>query len=265
MRVTLLGTGGSAGVPMVGGADGYGEWGACDPAEARNRRTRASILIEADAGQDSAGLLIDTSPDLRGQLLACGVRSVAAVLYTHAHADHILGVDDVRGLNRTAGRPLAAYGTPTTLAEITNRFSYAFQPWQPPLFFRPVLVPTPVEPGEIIEVAGLRVRLFEQDHGFGRSLGLRAGGFAYSTDAVSLDDTAFAALEGVDTWVVGCFQREPHHTHAWLDRALEWVARVRPRRTVLTHMGNDLDWDWLLRHLPAGVEPGHDGMVIAVG
>jgi phosphoribosyl 1,2-cyclic phosphate phosphodiesterase len=260
MRVILLGTGGSAGVPLIGGADGSGDWGACDPAEPRNRRTRASIAIESDNGKR---LLVDTAPDMREQLLACRVPRVDAVLYTHAHADHITGIDDVRILNRIADRPLDAFATRATLDELTRRFAYAFRPWQPPGFFRPVLVPREVGAGETLQVADMEVRLFQQDHGFIPSLGLRVGGFGYSTDLVALDDAAFAALEGVDTWVVGCFlRRGPHKTHADLRRVLDWAHRVAARRTVLTHMGTDMDWGWLRANLPSGVEPGHDGMVI---
>lgn len=263
IRVTLLGTGGSAGVPMIGGPDGHGDWGECDPNDAHNRRTRASILIEGrQTGGGQGALLVDTSPDMRAQLLACGVRRVDAVLFTHAHADHITGLDDVRILNRIMGRPLPAIATAATLAELAVRFDYAFRPWEPPGFFRPVLVPRAVVPGETVPAAGMMVRVFDQDHFSTRSLGLRIGGFGYSTDAVALDAAAFAALAGVDTWVVGCFQRAPHRTHAWLDRVLDWAARVGARRTVLTHMGTDLDWSWLRRHLPPGVEPGHDGMVL---
>jgi phosphoribosyl 1,2-cyclic phosphate phosphodiesterase len=260
MRVTLLGTGGSAGVPMIGGADGRGEWGACDPREPRNRRTRTSILLE----RNGSVLLVDTPPDLREQLLAAGVRRVDAILYTHAHADHITGLDEVRILNRLAGRPLPAFATETTLAELKRRFGYAFEPWQPPGFFRPVLTTQPVAPGETLTAAGMEVRVFDQDHGFLHTLGLRVNGFAYSTDVVTLGEEAFAARAGVDTWVVGCFQRHPHQTHAWLGRVLEWVERVRPRRTVLTHMGIDMDWAWLQRHLPQGVEAGFDGAVLEI-
>jgi phosphoribosyl 1,2-cyclic phosphate phosphodiesterase len=260
MRVILLGTGGSTGVPLIGGADGAGDWGVCDPKEPRNRRTRASIVIESDEG---TRLLVDTSPDMRTQLLACQVPGVDAVIYTHSHADHITGLDDVRVLNRIAGRPLDAFATQRTLDELLRRFGYAFKPWQPPGFFRPVLVPREVSPGETVCVAGIQVRLFEQDHGVTRSLGLRIGKFGYSTDVVDLDDAALAVLDGVDTWVVGCFLREgTHKTHANLARVLDWVDRVRPRRTVLTHMGPDMDWQWLVRNLPSGVEPGYDGMAL---
>ena len=122
-----------------------------------------------------------------------------------------------------------------------------------------MLVPRPVDPGDTVEMAGMSVRLFDQDHGFTRSLGLRVGAFAYSTDAVALDEAAFAALAGVDTWLVGCFQRHAHRTHAWLGRVLTWVERVRPRRTILTHMGTDMDFSAITARLPAGVEPGYDG------
>jgi phosphoribosyl 1,2-cyclic phosphate phosphodiesterase len=256
----MLGSGGSAGVPMIGGADGSGYWGECDPAEPRNRRTRTSILIE----QNEAAVLVDTGPDMREQLLACRVPRVDAIIYTHAHADHMLGLDDVRILNRIVGRPLDAFGTAATLADLATRFGYAFVPWQPPTFFRPVLVARPVAPGDTIDAAGVSVRLFEQDHGFTQSLGLRVGGFGYSTDAVALDDVAFEALAGIDTWIVGCFQRHAHRTHAWLPRVLSWVERLRPRRTVLTHMGPDMDFASLRDRLPDGVEAGFDGMVLEV-
>lgn len=257
-RVTLLGTGASAGVPMLGGADGRGDWGDCDPLEPRNTRTRTAIHI---AGGEGA-LLVDTGPDLRNQLLSCGISAVDAILYTHAHADHITGLDDVRILNRIAGKPLPAYGTTVTLEDVETRFPYAFRPWKPPGFYRPVMVAVPVSFGETVDIAGFQIRLFEQDHGFVQTLGLRLGGFGYSTDVVHLNDAAFEALAGVDTWVVGAFQRSPHNTHAPLDRVLGWVERLRPRRTILTHMGIEMDWAWLRANLPAGVEPGYDGMVI---
>jgi phosphoribosyl 1,2-cyclic phosphate phosphodiesterase len=262
MRITLLGTGGSAGVPMIGGADGAGDWGACDPAEPRNLRTRSSIVIENSLDQR---LLIDTSPDMRTQFLANRVRGVDAVLFTHAHADHVTGIDDVRILNRIANRPLEAFATRATLDEITRRFGYVFAPWDGQGFYRPVLTARLVSPGDTVRTIGLDVTLFSQGHGRIETLGLRIGPFGYSTDVVHLDEAAFGALAGVDTWVVGCFLRhERHTTHANLTAVLEWVERVRPRRTVLTHMGTDMDWGWLRANLPAGVEAGYDGMVLDV-
>ena len=259
MRVVLLGTGGSAGVPLIGGADGSGNWGACDPNEPRNRRTRASIVVQSGEGT----LLVDTSPDMRDQLLRCRIPRVDAILFTHAHADHIVGIDDARILNRIVGRPLEAFATKGTLEELTRRFAYVFRPWEPPNFFRPVLEPRAVAPGETQSIAGMQVRLIDQDHGFSRSLGLRIGGFGYCTDVVGLDDAAFEVLAGVDTWVVDCFLRHgPHKTHADLDTVLGWSRRVGARRTILTHMGTDMDWAWMAANLPAGVEAGYDGMVI---
>jgi phosphoribosyl 1,2-cyclic phosphate phosphodiesterase len=276
MRVVLLGTGGSAGVPLIGGGDGSGDWGECDPAEPRNRRTRTSIVVQSgvasgqgaspEAAADPAWgttLLVDTAPDMRSQLLACRIPRVDAVLFTHAHADHITGIDDVRILNRIVGRPLEAFATQPTLDEMTRRFAYVFRPWEPPGFYRPVLVAHPVSPGETIEIAGMAVRLFRQNHGRVDTLGLRIGDFGYSTDVVALDDAAFATLAGIDTWVVGCFLRHGRHsTHANLDVVLRWVEQLRPRRTVLTHMGLEMDWAWMCANLPPGVEPGYDGMVL---
>ncbi len=258
-RVTILGCGGSAGVPQIGGGDGRGDWGACDPAEPRNRRTRSSILIESDTGER---LLVDTSPDMRTQLLACGVPRVDAILFTHAHADHVLGIDDVRILNRLVDRPIEAFATPETLAELDKRFDYAFKPWSQQYFFRPVLTPQAIQPGQTVEIAGLRVQVFEQDHGFMPTLGLRIGGFGYSTDVAILDDRALDTLAGIDTWVVDCFQRQAHKTHANLEQVLTWADRLQPRRVVLTHMGYDIDWSWLKRRLPPHMEPAYDGMVL---
>jgi len=257
--VTILGCGGSAGVPQIGGADGRGDWGACDPAEPRNRRTRSSILIEGDTGER---LLVDTSPDMRMQLLACGVPRVDAIVFTHAHADHVLGIDDVRILNRLVNRPIEAFATPHTLAELDKRFDYVFKPWNQQYFYRPVLTPQAIEPGQTVAIAGLQVQIFEQDHGFMPTLGLRIGGFGYSTDVAILDDRAFETLAGIDTWVVDCFQRQPHKTHANLEQVLAWADRLQPRRVVLTHMGYDIDWSWLNRRLPPHVEPAYDGMVL---
>ena len=258
MRVTLLGCGGSTGVPALGGPNGQGDWGACDPAEPRNRRTRSSIVIDGGQGR----VLVDTGPDLRAQILANAVPRIDALIFTHAHADHITGLDDVRQLNRLTGAPIPAFGTARTMAEIAQRFDYAFKPWSPPAFYRPVLDTTIIKPGDTIRTAGLTIRSFDQDHHVMHTLGLRVGAFGYSTDVVRLDDAAFATLAGIDTWVVGCFQRTPHLTHAHVELVLEWRARLGVRRTILTHMGLDLDWGWLKAVLPEGVEPGFDGLVI---
>ena len=151
-------------------------------------------------------ILVDTGPDMRAQLLGAGVRQVDAVVFTHAHADHVTGLDDVRLLNRIKGLPIEAYATRETSDELARRFDYAFRPWTPPHFFRPVLDMQVVAPGAAFEVCGARVQSFDQDHHVMHTLGLRVGRFAYSTDVVRLEPAALATLAGVETWVVGCFQ-----------------------------------------------------------
>ncbi len=258
LRVTVLGCGGSTGVPSLGGQDGRGDWGACDPGEPRNRRSRASILIQAPGGT----ILVDTGPDVREQLLANAVPRVDALIFTHAHADHVAGLDDVRLLNRIIGRPLPTYATQVTRDELARRFEYAFRPWTPPIFYRPVMDFSVIEPGDTIGVCGARIATFDQDHHVVRTLGLRVETLAYSTDVVRLDEAAFAALAGIDTWLVGCFQRQAHMTHAHIGLIDTWRQRLGVRRTILTHMGCDLDWAWMAANLPPGMEAAHDGMVL---
>lgn len=248
-------------MPLLGGPGGRGDWGACDPAEPRNRRTRSSVVVrDLDGG---GTLLVDAGPDLRAQLLASGVGRVDALLLTHAHADHVLGLDEVRPLNRAIGAPIPTYATAETLDDLRHRFDYVFRD-PTPGFFRPCLAPRLVAAGESASLAGLDARLFRQDHKVMDTLGVRIGGFAYSTDVVALPRESLDALRGLDTWVVGCFHRRPHPVHAHLSLALEWVSALRPRRTVLTHMGTDLDWAWMAANLPGGVEAGHDGLVLEV-
>ncbi|MDE8344772.1 MAG: MBL fold metallo-hydrolase [Acidocella sp.] len=262
MKVTLLGVGGSAGSPQIGGADGGGDWGSLDPSEPRNRRTRPSIVIETS---DNKRILVDTGPDLRIQLNAARIGAVDAVVYTHAHADHIAGLDEIRILNRILGAPMPGYADQKTWDELKFRFDYAFKPFSGGFFFRPVLQPHILTPGGEAEILGTTFQIIDQDHGFTRTLGLRCGGFAYCTDVMGLDDAAFAALAGLDVLVVDCFTSgKPHPTHANLDLVLAWVSRLRPRRTILTHMGPDMDYRHLLGVLPDGVEPGYDGMVFEV-
>jgi len=250
LRVTLLGTGSSQGVPAIGG-----HWGACDPEEPRNRRTRTSALLEYGGTR----LLVDAGPDCRAQLLASGVGALDGVVFTHAHADHVMGLDELRQVNRNTGQPIPAYGLPETLAELESRFAYAFKGASRG-FFRPDLRATPLEPGQAMQVGAIRLSVFEQDHAVMRTLGLRIGGFAYSTDVVRLPEASLHALAGVRTWVIGCFRPTAHPVHAGLDEVLAWQAAVRPARIILTHMGDQMDWASLCRSLPPGIEPGHDGM-----
>jgi phosphoribosyl 1,2-cyclic phosphate phosphodiesterase len=252
MRVTVLGCGPSTGVPAIGP-----NWGKCDPADPRNRRRRASLLVETGA----VAILVDMSPDLREQLIEARVRRLDGVVLTHAHADHLHGIDDIRQVNRLMGAAIPLWTDGASLAEIRRRFGYALDPApEPGRFYKPTL-----EAHQIagpFAIGGVVLRPFVQDHGLTTTLGLRIGGFAYSTDVTELDEAAFAALAGVELWIVDCLRREPHPTHSHLAKTLGWIARVRPRHAVLTHMDQSLDYRALGAELPIGVEPGRDGLVI---
>ncbi len=255
MKITILGCGPSIGVPAVGD-----NWGLCDPAEPRNRRLRSSILVE----HDGTILIVDTTPDCRAQLLAAGVRRLDAVLYTHAHADHCHGIDDMRSVNMAMKADLPAYGSAETLASLDRRFGYVFEPLRHnKSYYKPKLTPHAIDGP--FTVGAVSVIPFEQNHGFSKTLGFRFGSMAYSTDFVELDDTAFEALDGIGTWVVDCFRRTPHPTHTHLARTLDYIERVKPARAVLTHMGSGMDYATLRAELPAGVEPGYDGLVVEEG
>ncbi len=251
-RVTILGCGGSLGVPIVGGF-----WGDCDPSNPKNRRRRPSILVESRG----VTILVDSGPDLRDQLLDAAVTKIDAVLYTHGHADHIHGIDDLRPFMFTRDRPIPAYLDRTLLEEFERRFPYAFTTVTMDRgLYRPFLDPVVIDGPFVVE--GVEIAPFVQDHGYGPSWGFRFGPFAYSTDVVRLDDTAFEVLKGVDTWVVDATREEPHASHAHLDLALEWVERVGVRRAFLTHMSTFMDYDALCAKLPPHVRPAHDGLVI---
>ncbi|QNT78922.1 MBL fold metallo-hydrolase [Entomobacter blattae] len=261
MRVIVLGCGGSAGVPMVGGHDEKGDWGACNPQEIKNKRSRSSIILEGESGNR---LLVDTGPDLRYQLLRAGIARLDGVLYTHPHADHIAGLDDLRSVNRYMNKPLNIYGFETVMEELERRFSYAFRPWKPPGFFAPVVHKHLIEAWTTKTIADFSLQFFLQNHGRVDTLGFRCGNFAYSTDVVRLNKQALDILHGVDIWLVDCFQREEHPAHAHLGRVLEWHKQIKPRLTLLTHMGTDMDWDWLKQNLPPTIEPAYDGLVFNV-
>ncbi|MGE0257376.1 MAG: MBL fold metallo-hydrolase [Alphaproteobacteria bacterium] len=249
MKITVLGCGASWGVPAIGP-----DWGRCDPADPRNRRRRCSLLVESRG----AFLLIDTSPDLREQLLDAGVSRLDAVLLTHAHADHLHGIDDLRSINNLIKKALPFHASPEALSEVERRFGYALLPPPEKSLYRPALTARPITGP--FTAAGMPIVPFAQDHGFSTTLGFRIGRMGYSTDVTELDETAFAALAGIDLWIVDCMRREPHPTHSHLAKTLAWIDRVRPRRAILTHMDQSLDYRELCRELPAGVEPGYDGL-----
>lgn len=254
MKVTVLGCGAAAGVPSI--ARG---WGHCDPANPKNRRLRPSILVQTD----TTTILVDSSPDCRAQLLSTETRRLDAVLFTHEHADHTHGIDDLREVNRAMEAPLPIHATAAVLDSIATRFPYVLgEVKEGQSIYKPMLIPHPISGP--FTVGDVQVVPFDQDHGFTRSTGFRFGKFAYSTDVVEMTEEGFAALEGVDTWLVGCLMLHPHPTHAHLDKVLGWLDRVKPRRAVLTHMTAGLDYDCLKAMLPAHVEPAYDGLAIHV-
>jgi phosphoribosyl 1,2-cyclic phosphate phosphodiesterase len=253
VKVTILGCGSSGGVPLIGN-----DWGTCDPADPRNRRTRVSALIE----EGDTTILIDTSPDMRQQVLACDLKKLDAVLFTHAHADHCHGIDELRSVNWLMKKPIDIYADPDTLRDLEARFGYIFTGTKPDKFYKPAVVPHAIK--EPFALGGIRVTPFAQGHGPMTTLGFRLNDFAYSTDVKTLDEAAFAALAGVKVWVVDCIRENPPHpTHALLAETLAWIARVKPERAYLTHMNETLDYATLAKKLPKGVAPAHDGLAIA--
>lgn len=257
----VLGSGSSGGVPRADGS-----WGACDPLEPKNRRSRCSLLVRRPAGTGAeTTLVVDTSPDFRLQMIAAGVSRLDSVLYTHDHADQAHGIDDIRAFAPGSGGRIPAYMDAPTRATLTQRFRYIFEGegGYPALAEARDLPPH----GSAWAVEGpsgaIPVTSFDQDHGGLRSVGYRFGDLAYSSDVVDLPPEAFAILEGVEVWIVDALRWTPHPTHAHVARALEWIERVAPRRAYLTNLHMDLDYKALRSRLPTGVEPAYDGLAIA--
>lgn len=254
MKITVLGCGSSGGVPLIGP-----EWGTCDPKNLLNRRLRPSILVE----QGNEIILVDTTPDLRQQLLDNNVPKVTAVLYTHAHADHCHGIDELRSINWITQKAVPLYTDAVTMGELEQRFPYVFKGSDaaPGHYYKPGVAPQVIEGA--FNVGEVPVMSWSQDHGYTKSLGFRFGDFAYSTDVHSLDENAFAMLAGVKYWIVDCVREAPQHpTHSHLPQTLQWIERVRPEKAWLTHMNHTMDYDTLVKKLPSHVAPAHDGMII---
>ena len=252
MKVRILGCGTSTGVPRIGN-----DWGRCDPAEPRNRRRRVSILVEAEGTR----ILVDTTPDLREQLNGADVATVHAVIWTHEHADHVHGIDDLRQLFHNAGVPVNGFAAARTLTSLRERFTYIFEGrWGYPS----VAHLSPLEP--VFTVGPLTIRAAEQPHGAITSTGLRfeqAGrAVGYATDFKDLPDDSLSFYEGVDLWIADALRERPHPSHSHLDQTIAYAARIGAPRTVLTHMDNSMDYRLLLDSLPPHIEPAYDGMEI---
>jgi len=254
----MLGSGTSSGVPRIGN-----DWGDCDPANPKNRRRRCSMLVERIGAAGTTTVLIDTSPDMREQLLDAQVGHLDAVVYTHSHADHVHGIDDLRQIVFNLHRRLPVWADGPTQEALMARFGYAFvQPEGSP--YPPILSMHTIDGPVTVDGAGGPVTLvpFEADHGSMDTLGFRIGPLAYLPDAVAIPEGSWPVLEGLDCWVVDALRRRPHPTHAHLDMTLGWIERARPARAVITNMHIDLDYATLEAELPPHIRPAHDGMVI---
>ncbi len=260
MRFTILGCGSSGGVPRLGG-----HWGECDPENPKNRRQRCSMLIERISDDGITRVLIDTTPDLRNQLLSAGVGELDAVVYTHAHADHVHGLDDLRMIVFNMRRRLPVWADGDTQNDLFSRFGYAFvQPQDSP--YPPILDMHTIKGDFTVSGAGGDVTLspFQVNHGSIDALGFRIGDLAYLPDVATIPDPVWDQLQGLEYWIVDALRRTPHPTHSHLAQSLEWIDRVAPRNAVLTNMHIDLDYETVRAETPDHVTPAYDGMTITL-
>lgn len=251
MKITILGCGSSGGVPTI-----TGDWGACNPLNPKNNRRRTSLLMEIMEYK----LLVDTSPDLRLQLLEARVDRVDGVLFTHAHADHILGLDELRQIYLKHRNVIPIYADEATMAGIKETFGYAISPKDSNYisFVSPHVVK------EAFAFNTIPITPIVQNHGNIQSLGYRIGNFAYSTDFKYIPDESLEMLYNLDLWIVDCLRFDPHPTHSHFDATMELIAKLKPKRAVLTHLTQWLDYDELKSLLPDHVEPAYDGMVLNI-
>jgi phosphoribosyl 1,2-cyclic phosphate phosphodiesterase len=260
LSLTILGCGSSAGVPRV--AQG---WGACDPNNPRNRRRRCSVLVAREGPKGRTQTLVDTSPDLREQLIDANVASLDVVLISHEHADHTHGMDDLRPIYMAMRRRLDIYVDATTSAALRRKFGYIFAT-PPGSSYPPMAAERRICAGEpiVVEGAGGSIEAipFDLEHGDIGTLGFRFGGLAYTPDLNGVPEASRRWLEGLDVWVVDALRYAPHPSHWSLGETLAWIEKMRPRRAVLTNLHIDLDYETLRKRLPSGVEPAYDGMRI---
>lgn len=270
LKITILGCGSSGGVPRFGGEDGSGRWGACDPTDPRNRRSRCALLVEQEGPEGVTRALIDTGPDIRQQLLDARTPAVDGVLYTHDHADHLHGIDDLRLVVHHRRQLLDVWADAKTMDTIENRFGYVFKTPEGSAY-PPILIPHLITEDHLawnapvrIEGAGGAIEAwpFYAQHGRLPALGFRIGAMAYLPDANAIFEETWPKLDGLDLWIVDALRIEPHPSHAHLALTLEWIEKARPSRAVLTNLNVELDYRETEAACPPRVIPAVDGMVV---
>lgn len=259
-RLTILGCGSSGGVPRIGAM-----WGKCDPDNPKNRRRRCSVLVERREKSGATTVLVDTPPDIREQLLGVRAEWLDGVLYTHDHADHTHGIDDLRMVAYAMKKRIDIWADADTRTSLVHRFAYCFET-PPGSSYTPILVAREIAPGSRVRIEGgggpIEALAVPQVHGDIASLGFRFGSVAYSPDISDLPAGAADMLTGLDIWIVDALRYTSHPSHFSLKQALGWIDRLKPKRAILTHMTTDLDYETLRRELPPNVEPAYDGMQI---
>jgi phosphoribosyl 1,2-cyclic phosphate phosphodiesterase len=263
VRLTILGCGSSGGVPRVGSG-----WGACDPRNPKNRRRRCSILVERAGEGGTTIVLVDTSPDLREQLLSADVRRLDAVLFTHEHADHVHGIDDLRPLVIHMRRRMPVYADHVTGELLASRFGYCFHA-PPGSDYPPILQERRLVAGECVTIDGpggvVTAMPFPLEHGRGTALGFRFGDVVYAPDVSAVPDESLRHFGDLELLILDALRYTPHPTHFSVEDALALIERMKPRRAVLTNLHTDLDHDELSRRLPPGIEAAYDGLTLTAG
>ncbi|SCY82276.1 MBL fold metallo-hydrolase [Microvirga guangxiensis] len=262
-KLTILGCGSSAGVPRVGVG-----WGACDPSNPKNRRRRCSVLVEQGSGTSTTAVLVDTTPDLRDQLLGADVRRLDGVLYTHEHADHTHGIDDLRPLVIAMRKRIPVYADRMTSELLQIRFGYCFKS-PAGSSYPPILDMRHLKAGTMTTISGpggpVEAMPFRLIHGDIDALGFRFGNVAYAPDVSLMPEGSLGYLEGLEVLVLDALRYTPHPTHFSITDALELIGKVKPKRAILTNLNTDLDYETLRRELPPQIEPAYDGLQVEIG